>query len=186
MEIKYRTELGKLLEHYGLKGDAIELGNAEGRHAEVLISQPAIEKLYLIDAHKQLAQIGDGSYATEWHENNWKEIHERVEPFKEKAVFLRGLTSEMIKQIPDDSLVLGYVDADHTFNGCFNDLVNLYPKIKKGGIIACHDYLNLSVQYGVNQAVTLFLLQNGYAQNELHLTEEDGDKSMVSCWWIKK
>lgn len=183
MEIKYRTQLGELLEHYGLKGHAVEIGNAEGRHAQVLISQPAITKLYMIDAWQTLNQTGDGAYSQAWHDNNWKEAHERVEPFKEKAVFLKGLSSEMIKEIPDDSLILAYVDGDHSFQGCLNDLRDIYPKVKKGGIISGHDYLNMF--YGVNQAVSVFLSENGYSINDIHTTDEDGDTSMVSFWFVK-
>lgn len=184
MEISYRNELGKLLEYLGLKGDAVELGNAEGRHAQVLISQSAITKLYLIDSWQTLNQSGDGAREQEWHDNNFKECHERVEPWKEKAVFLKGLSSEMIKHIPDDSLVLAYIDGDHSYKGCMADLVAIYPKVKKGGILSLHDVLSLS--YGVNLAVKDFRDENGYTQQDIHYTEEDGDRAMVSCWFIKK
>lgn len=184
MEILYRTQLGDLLAHLGLKGHAAEIGNAECRHAAVLISQPTITKLYLIDAWEHLDQLGDGGHPAEWHFNNWKECHDRIEPFKEKAVFLKGMSKEMIKKIPDDSLVLAYIDGDHSFGGCFSDLLNIYPKVKTGCVIALHDYENLS--YGVNKAVQKFLVENNYTLDDLHTTEEDGDLSMVSCWFIKK
>lgn len=184
IEIKYRTELGKLLETLGLKGHAVEIGVAEGRHSEILISQPAITKLYMIDAWETLNQSGDGNYPQSWHDNNWKEAQERVEPFKEKAVFLKGLSSERIKEIPDDSLVLAYIDGDHSFNGCMNDLKGIYPKVKIGGIISMHDIKNLS--YGVSGAVTEFMFENLYRDSDLHFTEENGDMTMVSGWFIKK
>lgn len=184
MEINYRTEFPKLLEHLELTGPAVEIGVAEGRNARVLISSPNITKLYLIDYWGQLVQSGDGGYPQSWHDNNFKETHERVEEWKDKAVFLKGLSTEMLKQIPDDSLILGYIDGDHGFNGCYNDLQNLYPKVKSGGIIAGHDYLNMS--YGVNNAVRNFISTYGYSIYDVHITDEDGDKSMVSFWFIKK
>lgn len=184
IDIKYRTEFGALLTHLGLKGHAVEIGNAECRHAAVLISQPAITKLYLIDSWEHLDQPGDGGYPAEWHTTNWKECHERVEPFKEKAVFLKGMSHTMIKKIPDDSLILAYIDGDHSFAGCFSDLLNVSPKVKSGGVIALHDYLNHS--YGVNRAVQKFIVENNYDINSVHVTEEDGDLAMVSCWFIKK
>ena len=183
-EIKYRTEFGSLLESLGLCGHAVEIGAAECRHAQVLISQPAITKLYIIDGWSRLSQIGDGSNSDEWHANNWKECQERIEQWKEKAIFLKGMSSAMIKQIPDDSLIFAYVDADHSYNGCFNDLINVYPKVKSGGVLALHDVRNLN--YGVNRALTTFLVQNGYGQECLHFTEEDGDELMVTAWFIKK
>lgn len=188
MEIQYRTQFGELLNHYGLKGNAVEIGVAEGRHSEVLISQPAITKLYMIDAWQTLNQKGDGAYFQTWHDNNWKESHERVKPFKEKAVFLKGLSKEMIKEIPDDSLIFAYIDGDHSFDGCLSDLIDIYPKVKVGGIIAMHDIKNPN--YGVGGAVSYFMLgteeRGRYMYDDLHFTEEDGDISMVSGWFIKK
>lgn len=180
MEIKYRTQLGELLNHFGLSGDAVEIGVAEGRNAEVLISQPAIKKLYLIDAWQRLEQAGDGANDQNWHDRNYKEAQERVSKFKEKAVFLKGLSQDMIKQIPDDSLVLAYIDGDHSYEGALRDLRAIYSKVKRGGIIAGHDYLNLS--YGVNQAVTEFLENRTYLK--LHVIKEDED-SMASFWFVK-
>lgn len=184
MEILYRTQFPELLEHLGLKGDAVEIGVAEGRNAAVLIASHVIEKLYLIDNWSWLDQSGDGSHPQAWHDNNLKEVHERIEPFKEKAVVLKGMSATMIKQIPDDSLIFSYIDGDHSFSGCFSDLLNVYSKVKSGGVIALHDYENLS--YGVNKAVRKFLVENNYNIDDLHTTEEDGDLAMVSCWFIKK
>lgn len=180
MEIKYRTQLGELLRHFRLSGDAVEIGVAEGRNAEVLISQPEIKKLYLIDAWTHLEQAGDGGNYQAWHERNYKEAQERVSKFKHKAVFLRGMSQDMIKQIPDNSLVLAYIDCDHSYEGALRDLRAIYSKVKKGGIIAGHDYLNLD--YGVNQAVTEFLENRKHVK--LHVIEED-EESMASFWFIK-
>jgi hypothetical protein len=184
MEIKYRTQFGELLESMGLEGAAAEVGVAEGRNAQVLISSPAITRLYLIDAWTQLDQPGDGGYEQPWHDNNLKEVYERVAPWKEKAVIMKGLSYNMIRQIPDNHLVLAYLDGDHSYWGAYQDLVTIYNKVKSGGIIAGHDYLNPA--YGVNKAVKSFLAFNGYSQLDIHVTEEDGDTSMVSFWFIKK
>lgn len=180
MEIKYRTQFPELLEHLGLKGDAVEVGVAEGRNAAVLISSPQILRLYLIDAWQQLNQQGDGGYDQSWHDNNRKEVHERIATHKDKAVILKGISKDMIKTVPDDSLIFAYIDGDHSFEQCWNDLLNIYPKVKIGGVIALHDYLNPA--YGVGRAVHKFWSD----PEDIHTTEEDGDLAMVSCWFIKK
>lgn len=184
MEIKYRTQFGELLESMHLQGDAVEIGVAEGRNAQVLIASPAIQKLYLIDNWSHLDQLGDGGHPQSWHENNFKEAQERVAPWKQKAVFLKGMSGDMIQEIPNRSLIFGYVDGDHSFNGAYNDLQNLFFKIKPGGVIAGHDYLNMT--YGVNNAVRSFIETKKYSMYDIHITEEDGDESMVSFWFVKK
>lgn len=183
MEIQFRTQLPELLKHFGLHGHALECGVAEGRNAQMLIQSEQITKLYLIDAWQHLEQSGDGGYEQQWHDNNYKEVLQRTAKFKEKRVILKGLSSEMIKQIPDDSLIFAYVDAHHSYQGCYQDLLNIYPKMKVGGIISCHDYLNL--EYGVNKAVKDFISQLEIPLKDVHVTEENGDKSMVSCWFVK-
>lgn len=180
MEIKYRTQLGELLEHYNLSGDAVEIGVAEGRNAEVLIAQKTIKKLYLIDAWTRLEQPGDGGNAQSWHEGNYVEAQQRISAYKEKAVFLKGMSSEMIKLIPDESLVLAYIDGDHSYEGSLADLRAVYNKVKKGGIVAGHDYLNHS--YGVNRAVATFVAE--HPEIHIHVIEEN-ERPMASFWFRK-
>ena len=42
----------------------------------------------------------------------------------------------------DSSLDFIYIDASHEYNDVKDDLYHWYPKLKKGGIIAGHDYHN--------------------------------------------
>lgn len=185
MEIQYRSQLGELLAYLGLKGDVAEIGVAEGLHAEQLIKSNQIERLYLIDSWRELPQKGDGGFPQQWHDDNLKLAQQTLAPY-EKAIWLRGLSRDMIDSIPNDSLVLAYLDGDHSYNGCLSDLQRIYKKVKVGGVIAGHDYLNPA--YGVNQAVKFFVFESEglYEMSDIHKTEEGGDDSMVSFWFIKK
>lgn len=176
MEIKYRTQFGELLAHFGLSGHGAEIGVAEGRNAEVIASWDCITKLYLIDAWRQMKQKGDGAFSQEWHDNNFSETQRRMLPFGDKAVLCRGLSGEMIGLIPDESLVFAYIDGDHSYAGCKRDLELISKKVMPGGIIAGHDYLNAA--YGVGRAVREL-------GRDVHQTEEGGDLSMVSFWFRK-
>lgn len=186
MEINYRTEFGKLLEHLGLKGDAVEIGIAEARNSLEIISWPQIERLYLIDSWKELQQKGDGGFPQQWHDDNLKLAQQTLEPYKEKAIWLRGLSTNMIDSIPDDSLIYAYLDGNHAYEGFLSDLQKIYRKVKVGGVISGHDFL--SPQYGVGKGVKYFVFESDghYSMSDIHQTEEDGDDSMVSFWFIKK
>jgi len=186
MNINFRTQFGELLDHLGLKGDAVEIGIAEGANAAHIISWPQIERLYLIDSWIELPQKGDGGFPQQWHDINLKAAQDSLEPYKEKAIWLRGLSQDMIDSIPNDSLVFAYLDGDHSYNGCLSDLQRIYPKVRSGGVISGHDYL--SPQYGVNEAVKCFVSEsnNKYTMSDIHTTFEDGDDSMVSFWFVKK
>lgn len=186
--IKSRNQLGELLEHFGLSGHAVEIGCAEGLNAAMLIQQPAITQLYMIDAWQRLEQKGDGGNPQSWHDRNYKEALERTENYSDKRVVLRGLSSEMILNIPDDSLILAYVDGDHSFRGCLNDLLAIWPKIKVGGILAGHDILNES--YGVKRAVATFIAEDTVKQTDVdkilivNIIEED--EPVNASFWIRK
>ena len=176
--IKYRQDIWRLLEHYQLEGHAVEIGVAEGRNAEVIAAWPQITKLYLIDNWGHLQQAGDGGFAEAWHYKNWRETRERMKRFP-KAEMLKGKSFDMLKHIPDDSLIYAYVDCDHTEAGCLADLHSVWPKMKEGGIIAGHDVLNTS--YGVRKAVEHF---TGQRNIEWHIIEDE-HPSMASFWFRK-
>lgn len=180
MEIKFRYELNKLLPENPV---VAELGNAEGRFSETILKW-GVSKLFMVDTWRKLNQTGDGNFDESWHQNNYKEAMERVEPFKEKVTVLRGLSFDMAVHVEDNSLDLLYIDACHEYESVMKDLKAWYPKVKTGGIISCHDFL--AKQYGVNRAVKDFVSQMFIPLKDIHVTEENGDKSMVSCWFIKK
>jgi hypothetical protein len=50
-----------------------------------------------------------------------------------------------------------FIDGDHDYNAVKNDLINYYPKLKKGGIFAGHDYTE---DCGVATAVDEFSEEN--------------------------
>ena len=57
-----------------------------------------------------------------------------------KRVVLRGKTTEVIDNIPDNSLDFSYIDGDHTLRGIAIDLIRVYPKMKTGGWIGGDDF----------------------------------------------
>lgn len=68
----------------------------------------------------------------------------------------------------DDSLHCVYLDADHDFEAVVADIVAYFPKLKKGGIMGGHDWLNTDV--GVRRAVEYFCKRFGY---EVKVTTEE-------------
>ena len=61
-----------------------------------------------------------------------------------KRIVLRGTTTETIAQIEDESIDFCYVDGDHTLRGVTIDLINAYPKVKRGGYL-CGDDLSPTI-----------------------------------------
>jgi len=154
MEIKYRIELPRLVKELGLPMVGIELGCAEGFSAYEFM-KGGLDKLYMVDNWGEIeGQKGDGGFPAGWHEKNYSDAVERMKPYGDRVVFLKGLTHEMAKHIPDNSAGLVYVDANHSYDAVVQDIYFYWPKLVAGGVMAFHDFM--APQYGVKQAVEHF------------------------------
>ncbi len=97
-----------------------------------------------------------------------------IEPVKNKIIPYRMTSTQASKLFENNSVDFCFIDGDHSYEGVKNDLENWYPKVKKGGIIAGHDYPTWET---VKQAVDDFILKNNlhlYVHNDLY------------CWSVLK
>lgn len=170
INIQYRSQLPDLMISLNLPMVAAEVGVAEGLFAYDLINR-GIMLLYLVDNWGCIInQGGDGGEPDYWHENNYRQVIDRMAIFnssEKKYNILKGLSVEMAKRVPNESLGLVNVDCDHSYIGVWNDIQAWWPKLVSGGIMAFHDYENIN--YEVKQAVTAFCKEKGY---DIHLIPE--------------
>jgi hypothetical protein len=62
---------------------------------------------------------------------------------------MRG--EEASNMFPDEHFDLVYIDASHWYDDVINDIKTWLPKIKNGGYLAGHDYIEgIDVLYAVN------------------------------------
>jgi hypothetical protein len=175
MEINSRTQIVDLMKHFGLPLVAAEVGVAEGRLSIELLNW-GIEKLYLIDIWENVPFIkGCGSFEQSWHENNLAEVKDRIKGHEENVIILKGFSYKMAEHIPDNSLGMCYIDADHSYEGARADIDSFWPKLVKGGLMVFHDARNPS--YGIMNAIHDFT--KGIGINELI---EDGNIANIGAW----
>jgi hypothetical protein len=152
--VKTRIDLVKLLPQ---NSKAAEVGVAEGFFSADLL-RAGVGILYSIDAWKTIpGQKGDGGFDQSWHDKNYVAAVERLKEFRDRSIIIRGMSVEAANGIPDESLDLVYLDDDHSVEGVISSLTAYYPKIKPGGIMAGHDYMN--DDYGVKIAVNRFVMK---------------------------
>jgi len=70
----------------------------------------------------------------------WHLYKENIKPVDHLVESLRMSSVEAAKRFPDESLNFVFIDANHVYEAVMHDLHAWYPKIKKGGHIAGHDY----------------------------------------------
>lgn len=64
---------------------------------------------------------------------------EELRDFPKEAIFIKGNSTEVYNQIPDNSQHLVFIDALHTFPAVVADFFCYAPKVKVGGFLAFHD-----------------------------------------------
>ena len=158
MIVKFRDQLGDLLKEMKLPLVICECGVAEGLYSKQIMDW-GTKTLYLIDRWEHADTVGDSTEPQLWHDNNLQQVQDRMAVYDnrpEKYIILQGDSVEMAEYIPDSSLSMVYLDADHSYEGVKRDIEAFYPKVIPGGIISGHDFLNF--EYGVNKAITEFVV----------------------------
>ena len=82
---------------------------------------------------------------------NTPHIYELIQQHPRRTRFLHGTTADMASQVPDNSLDLLFIDAQHTYENVSEDIRNWTPKLKDTGILSGHDFARKFP--GVEQAV---------------------------------
>ncbi len=75
-----------------------------------------------------------------------------------------------VKRYKDQSLDFVYIDASHKYEDVKIDLNGWLPKVKEGGLIAGHDYVEFK-GFGVIKAVDEFIIENNF---EMVIFNENG------------
>lgn len=132
-----------------LSGVGAEIGVAFGDYTKELL--PKSSKLYLIDV-----------WASRRYQDGLQKICQEFasEIDSGKIEILRGLSTERIPDIPNNSLDWCYIDTDHSYRTTKLELELILPKMKDGGRICGDDYASgnpsSGLRYGVIPAVIEF------------------------------
>jgi predicted O-methyltransferase YrrM len=64
---------------------------------------------------------------------------------------MRLASNDAVNSFQDNSIDFLFIDADHTYEGCKQDIELWLPKVKTGGVIAGHDYDWAGVKQAVDE-----------------------------------
>lgn len=172
--MKNRLLFGKMYQKVNKLGLGVEIGVQRGHNLVNIFKSGWNGKVLAVDV---------------WNvEDEFNEAKANLSPYNVEMV--KALSTEAANGIPDASLDWVYIDAEHTFKGIYSDLYTWYPKVREGGIISGHDYLDgnydgyLNAPYGVKEVVDNFVREN---KKELHVTTDDTyDGYHFDSWWFIK
>jgi len=131
-----RVGMAELFREMGFTIGA-EVGVEQGVYSEELCRANPDLKLYAVDAWK--AYKGYRDHTTQQKlEAFYESAKNRLEGYNCELV--RKFSMDAVKDFKDRSLDFVYIDANHDFQNCTNDIAEWSKKVKIGGIISGHDY----------------------------------------------
>ncbi len=178
--MKSRIDLARYFNERKFKVGA-EVGVADGRYSQILCNEISGLKLYCVDIWKP-------------YESNWRNMAYQDNAYRQAKEKLREHNVEIMckpsldasTSILSNSLDFVFIDGDHSFNYVMLDILLWSPKVRKGGIVAGHDYCHFT-NSGVVEAVNKYCEIN---RIELNLIGRNGnnfkDDRQPTWWFVKK
>lgn len=117
----------------------VEVGVAEGEYSESICKANPQMKIYGIDPYESYKGSQDYIHEDAF-EMIYRQAQKRLKHFPE-YVFIKELSMEALKKIEDNSLDFVYIDANHTEPYVAQDIEGWSKKVKTGGIVSGHDYV---------------------------------------------
>lgn len=184
--MKTRKEFPLLLNSLGLVGEGAEIGVFRGDFSAHILAHWKGERLYSVDAWKHQGKFLDVSdVAQEEHNENMRACMTKLQPFKTRSVVVSALSVVAASSFPENDaarLDFVYIDAAHDYRSVWEDLVAWFPRVKRGGILAGHDYKNSFVRKNLVEVKRA--VDNFFRMQELTINTTTDDN--LPSWFVIK
>jgi hypothetical protein len=183
-------------------GKGVEIGTFKGEFSKEIMENWS-GTLYMVDVWRPLPyeEYLDISNHGQFENGVYVDAMDNIKGYENRAIMVRASSEIASDMFEDNSLDFVYIDANHAYDYVVQDINLWYPKIKKGGYLCGHDYLDMNWYsdpnfddnkkdkhiyngdiyhgvFGVNPAVDEFCEENDY---ELQITNE-----WFGTWLLKK
>jgi hypothetical protein len=179
-----RNETGQWLNWLGLGGEGVEVGVYRGDFSEHLLRTWDCRLLTSIDPWREFPgqdYVDVCNLPQQKHEENHSATVARLVKFDSRSRVVRATSEDAAATFANGSLDFVYLDAQHHYEAVREDIALWHAKIRKGGVMGGHDYLDGRIDsgdYGVKRAVDEFAAANGY---QLIVTREPNWPS----WFVR-
>ncbi len=162
-----REELPFVLNARGLKGTAVEVGVLRGLFSAHILTHWEGQKLISVDPwieQDKDVYMDTANQPQEVQDNIYREVVDLLGIYGSRSEIWRMTSREAAVLIADNSLDFVYIDARHDYESVMEDLESWFPKVRSGGVIAGHGYLDGDLpegRFGVRRAVREFFAAQG-------------------------
>ena len=180
--MKNRLNLATKFREMGFTKGA-EIGVADGRFSANLCQRIPELKLYCIDPWASYPDNYRGG-GQEQQKTNHKKAMEKLKNYD--ATLLQSMSVSASYGFENNSLDFVYIDGNHDFDYVMLDLIHWCRKVRKGGVVAGHDYYHFHGS-GVIEAVNAYAAGHGITVNVIgEIRKHRNDDDNPSFWWVKK
>jgi hypothetical protein len=185
-ELLTRADFGRFLNDLGLTGVGVEVGAYAGEFARQVLSQWNGREWLLVDPWQATPEFLVRHGGVEWDMPAARVAAERLTVADTRARLIRPGNSTEASTIPDQ-IDVAYIDSSHDTASVLRDLQQWWPRIRPGGLLSGHDYLddwrwstdiNQGVLFGVRTAVDWF------AREQQRIVATTGEE--FPTWWFRK
>lgn len=182
------------------KGKGVEVGVYKG-HLSKQILESWEGTLYMVDVWRSLDYSGYQDSTNNIHGDVYEEAMNSIIGYEDRAIMIRANSENAADIFGDSSLDFVYIDANHSYESVKSDINYWYKKVRSGGFICGHDYLDIDWWkddsftengidkhiyaagsycgiFGVNPAVEEFCKENSYVP--------DVTNEWFGSWFIRK
>jgi hypothetical protein len=197
-----RIELMKEIGNKNPKGRGVEVGTFQGEFSKDILNSWD-GTLFMVDVWRPLSneEYLDSSNHGHFENGVYGDAMKNINGLEDRGIMVRASSEVASSMFEDNSLDFVYIDANHAYDYVVQDINLWYPKVKIGGYLCGHDYVDLDWYndpnfdpnkkdkhiysddfyhgvFGVNPAVDEFCEKNNY---NLQVTNE-----WFGTWYIKK
>jgi len=140
-----RDELPALLNARGLLGRGAEIGVKLGAYSDELLSNWKGSQLVSIDpwlSQNPEDYVDRSNVSQEEFDSYYERTRERLAAHGSRSTIWRMTSVEAAAKVPDHSFDFVYIDARHDYESVLEDLEAWARKVRPGGILAGHDYVD--------------------------------------------
>jgi SAM-dependent methyltransferase len=137
-----RLDLLRWLRELNFK-KAVEVGVAYGSYSELMCNINPQIKVWGVDPYQMYKEYREFSKAQSALDSAKKQAQDLMSSYVDHDLyeFVFKFSEDAAKDFADESLDFVYIDANHEFDFPYRDIKTWYPKVKKGGILAGHDFV---------------------------------------------
>jgi predicted O-methyltransferase YrrM len=176
-----RRQLPDFLNRRGLAGTGVEVGVRLGIFSEAILDRWRGAKLISVDpwleAEEEYLDIANVEQSE--HDRYYEQAVARLRRFGERSEIWRMTSVEGAARVEPHSLDFVYIDARHDYESVLEDLEHWFDKVRPGGVLAGHDYVDATWPqgvFGVKSAVDEFFGARGLT---VHPTYADAPPTWV-------